>query len=154
MKIANKSTQMIASLREIMFASAPAMLVSKTRTMRAVEIKSRSGSSFEMVDFLILIGLIRAATPISRSMFMILLPITFPRSMSVLPLMSEEIETASSGAPVPIATMVSPINCFDILKFEATDEAPDTSQSAPLIKRTKPMTSKVICSAISICLFD
>ena len=82
-----------------------------------------------------------------------LLPITLPRSMSVLPFMSEVIDTASSGAPVPKATMVRPTNCFDTLKCEATDEAPDTSQSAPLIRKTKPITSINICSIISICLF-
>ncbi len=81
---------------------------------------------------------------------MMLLPITLPRSMSVLPLMREEMETASSGAPVPKATMVRPINCFDTLKWEATDDEPDTSQSAPLMRRIKPTISSVICMIISI----
>ena len=84
---------------------------------------------------------------------MMLLPITLPRSISVLPFMSEVIDTASSGAPVPKATMVRPTNCFDTLKCEATDDEPDTSQSAPLIRKTKPTTSKNICNTISICLF-
>ena len=144
MKIANNNTQIIASLREIRLVSAPVMSTSRTRTIRAVEIRSKSGISFEIVERLIFIGLIMAATPINRRMFMMLLPMTFPSSMSVFPEISEEMETANSGAPVPIATIVRPISCFETLKFEATDEAPETSQSAPLIRRMKPATSKMI----------
>ena len=112
--------------------------------MRAVEIKRSNGISLEIVDRLIFIGLIIAATPMSRRILIILLPMTFPSSMSVFPEISEEIETANSGAPVPIATIVRPISCFETLKFEAIDEAPETSQSAPLIRKMKPATSKMI----------
>ena len=154
MKIANNNTQMIASPREKMLASAPAIPISRNKTTIAVEIKSSNGSSLLIVDFLMPIGWMTAARPISSKILIILLPITLPRSMSVLPLISELIETANSGAPVPKATMVSPINCFDTLKCEATDEAPETSQSAPLIRRTKPTTRSVICNAISIFCFN
>ena len=106
---------------------------------------SRSrGNSLLMVVFLILIGWMTAATPMRSRILIILLPMTLPRSISVLPLMSELIETANSGAPVPNATMVSPINCFDTLKCEATEDAPETSQSAPLMRRIKPTTKSVI----------
>ena len=98
-------------------------------------------------------GRITAAMPISSSTLMMLLPITLPTKISVLPLMSEEKETASSGAPVPKATMVRPINSLLTLKLEATEDAPSTNQSAPLISKTKPIMSNATCKIISICLF-
>lgn len=134
----------------ISLAVAPVRPASRKRKIKAVEIRSKRGSSFEIVFLLILMGLIRAATPIKRRMFRILLPITLPRSISVLPLISEEIETASSGAPVPKATIVRPISCFETLKFEAAEEAPDTSQFAPLIKRVKPTIRRRICRIFSM----
>ena len=151
--MANNNTQMIASPREKVLASAPAIPISRKRTTIAVEMSRSRGSSLLIVLFLILMGWMSAAIPISRRMLIILLPMTLPRSISVLPFMSEVIDTASSGAPVPKATMVRPTNCFDTLKCEATDDEPDTSQSAPLMRRTKPTTSKNICNTISICLF-
>ena len=94
-----------------------------------------------------------AATPINSRTLMMLLPMTLPRRMSVLPLMSEEKDTASSGAPVPKATMVSPMRSLLTLKLAATDEAPSTSQSAPLISKTNPTIRRVSCSIMSMCLF-
>ena len=84
------------------------------------------------------------------STLMMLLPMTLPTRISVLPLMRDEKETASSGAPVPKATMVRPIKSLLTLKLEATEDAPSTSQSAPLIRSTKPSTSSAICNAISM----
>ena len=75
---------------------------------------------------------------------MILLPMTLPRRMSVVPFAREENETASSGAPVPKATMVSPMRSLLTLKFDATDEDPSTSQSAPLMRKIKPRPSSNI----------
>ena len=65
-------------------------------------------------------------------------------------IISDEKETASSGAPVPKATMVRPMRSLLTLKLEATEEAPSTSQSAALIRSIKPIMSKMICNAISI----
>ncbi len=127
--------------------------VSRIRTIKAVEIRRRRGSSLETVSFLTRIGLIRAAIPIRRRTFTILLPITLPSKISVLPEIKEENETASSGAPVPKATIVSPIKSLEILKLEATEEAPSTSQSAPLIRKINPIMRIRICKMISICLF-
>ena len=118
--------------------------------MRAVEINSRSGSSLETVSFLTLIGWMTAAIPISNKTLMILLPMTLPMRMSVLPLISDEKETANSGAPVPKATIVRPMRSLLTLKLEATDEAPSTNQSAPLISKMKPMISIKTCSIISM----
>ena len=118
--------------------------------MRAVEINSRSGSSLETVSFLTLMGRMTAAMPINSNTLIILLPITLPIRMSVLPLIKDEKETASSGAPVPKATIVRPMRSLLTLKLEATDEAPSTSQSAPLISKTKPMIRIKTCSIISM----
>ena len=140
----------MASAREKVFIMAPPRLTSRIRTMRAVEINSNNGNSFETVSFLTLKGLITAAMPTKRRTLMMLLPMTLPIRMSVLPLMRELKETASSGAPVPKATIVRPMRSFDTLKLDATEEAPSTSQSAPLINRIKPTMSNNICSTISI----
>ena len=137
-----RSRQTRASLREKMLVVASARVVSRTRTMRAVEMRSKSGSSLETVSFLTRMGWMRAATPMRRRTLMMLLPMTLPSKMSVLPLMSDEKETASSGAPVPKATMVRPIKSLLTLKLEATEEAPSTSQSAPLISKIKPSANK------------
>ena len=148
----------------MIFSASPEILSSKNKTTMAVEIKRSIGSSLAMVDFLMRIGFIRAAMPIRRRMFKILLPITLPISISVLPAIKDEMETASSGAPVPIATMVRPISCLETLKFEAMLEAPETSQSAPLMRKTKPTIKTTIrtsgfsfkfsaCNIVSIFLF-
>ena len=73
-----------------------------------------------------------------NKIFKILLPITFPKTMSPLPDINDFILTANSGALVPKATIVSPINIFGTLKLPATALAPSTKISAPLIKIIKP----------------
>ena len=143
---------MMASARENVLVTASVRLVSSNNTIKAEEISSSSGSSFETVSFLILMGRMTAAMPMRSSTFMILLPMTLPTRMSVLPLMRDEKETASSGAPVPKATMVRPTKSLLTLRCDATEEAPSTSQSAPLIKRANPTISNNIWSAISITL--
>lgn len=137
----------------IQFSLAPEIVVSRKRKTKPTVVRRSRGSSFEIVFRLILMGLINAATPIKSKMLMILLPMTLPSSMSVLPSIMEVMETASSGAPVPKATMVRPINCLDILKLEATLEAPSTSQSAPLIKITKPPMRSKTCNNILRSMF-
>ena len=127
--------------------------MSRTRTIRAVEIKSKSGSSFETVSFLTFIGRITAAIPTRSRTLMILLPMTLPSKMSVLLLKIEEKETASSGTLVPKATIVRPIKSLLTLKCEATEEAPSIRKSAPLIKQTKPTMRSMICIVISMFVF-
>ena len=73
-----------------------------------------------------------------NKIFKILLPITFPKTISPLPDINDFILTANSGALVPKATIVSPINILDTLKLPATALAPSTKISAPLIKIIKP----------------
>ena len=140
----NNSKQMMASLRLKTLLIALVRLTSRNRTMTAVEISRRSGSSLTTVFFLTLMGRITAAIPMRSKTLITLLPITLPRRMSVLPFIRAEKETASSGAPVPKATIVRPIRSLLTLKLDATLEAPSTSQSAPLIRKTNPTISRMI----------
>ena len=135
-------------------------LTSNNRTIKEVEMRSKSGSSLEIVSLWTLMGRITAAIPIRSRTLTILLPMTLPIRMSVLPFNMEEKETANSGAPVPKAIIVSPIKSLLTLKFEATLDAPSISQSAPLMSKTKPIISNMICNMISIvyalfsCVYD
>jgi hypothetical protein len=72
----------------------------------------------------------------------------FPKAASVFPFTDEITLTTSSGAEVPKETTVRPMARLDIPNFFAADEAPPTKKSAPLIKITKPITSR--SAAISI----
>ena len=152
--MAKNSRQMIPSVREIVLTSEFMRKVSRNNTTRTVEMRRSSGSSLLTVPFLIRMGRMSAPMPIRRRIFMMLLPITLPSNISVVPLMSAEMETASSGAPVPKATMVRPIKSLLTLKCVAVEDAPSISQSAPLIKITKPTTSSKICNAISMFVFN
>ena len=135
---------MIPSAREIVLTSASIRKISRKSTTRTVEISRSSGSSLATVVRLTVMGRMSAAMPISSRMFMILLPMTLPRSISVVPFNSEEIETANSGAPVPKAMIVRPIRSLLTLKCEAVETAPSISQSAPLMRTIKPAISKMI----------
>ena len=76
--------------------------------------------------------------------FNILLPITLPSTISPLPDRRDFTLTANSGALVPNATIVRPINIFDTLKLEATLLAPSTKKSAPLINIMNPTINRII----------
>ena len=125
-------------------------IVPRKSTTKVAVMRRSSGSSFDMVSFLILIGRMTAPMPIRRRMFKMLLPMTLPRSTSEVLLRSEANETASSGALVPKATMVSPMRSLETLKCEAAEDAPSIIQSAPLIKMTKPTMRSIICRKMSI----
>ena len=140
----------MASLREMALVVSFVREISKNRTTKAVEINNKMGISFLTVSFLTLIGQMRAPIPISRRTFKMLLPMTLPSSISVVPLIRELIEMASSGALVPKATMVRPIKSLETLKLVAMEEEPETNQSAPRIKKTKPRMRRMICNIISM----
>ena len=72
-------------------------------------------------------------------MLAMLLPNTLPIANSELPSKLAKRFTTNSGILVPKDTMVSPITNSGILFFFATEEAPSTNQSAPLISKTKPI---------------
>ena len=68
-------------------------------------------------------------------------PRTFPTAISLLPAKDAVALTASSGALVPNATIVSPIIILGTRNILATDELASTKKSAPLIRRTNPTIS-------------
>ena len=103
-----------------------------------------SGNSFLMVFFFTTNFLITTATPKIRRLLVILLPITLPSTISALPLARAFIEIANSGALVPKATIVNPINTLDTLKLVAVDDAPSTKISAPFIKNINPNNNNKI----------
>ena len=88
----------------------PPTLVKGTR-IRAnaviVRISSR-GKVVSIIDSSTVIGLIIAKTPITRKIFAILDPITFPTAISLCPIFAAETVPASSGKLVPIATTLNP----------------------------------------------
>ena len=104
-----------------------------------------NGISILSVFFFIGSAAISAVTPRITSIFIILLPSTFP---TVIPAPSGDnaafMLTAASGALVPIATMVRPTTISGILHFTAILDAPSTNISAPFIINTKPSTNNSI----------
>lgn len=75
-------------------------------------------------------------------MLKMLEPMMFPKTTSWVPLgditVPEIIFTTSSGADVPMATIVRPIAISETLNLLAREEAPLTNRSAPFISKTKP----------------
>ena len=134
----------IPSLLVIAFVSPPANCISRNNTTNAVENNKHNGNSFFTVLSLTFTGLIIAAAPNIKSELIMQLPTTFPNTISVLPDDNALIETANSGADVPNAIIVNPINIFETLKFCAVDDAPSTKISAPLISKQKPTINKII----------
>ncbi len=63
------------------------------------------------------------------------------RAISLAPWTAAVILTASSGALVPTATIVSPIINPGTLKFLARAALPSTKRPAPLIRAVKPAVS-------------
>jgi len=68
-------------------------------------------------------------------------PTTLLTEISLDPCSAAETLTASSGALVPSATIVSPIITDGTLRFFAASELPLTNISAPLISAIKPISS-------------
>ena len=93
-----------------------------------------------------------AEIPTTAKILKILLPTTLPKDIALVPANAEVMETAASGALVPNATIVKPTMMVGIFKLYATLLAPSTNTSAPLIKSTNPMISKInwIISSIDI----
>lgn len=82
--------------------------------------------------------------------FMIFDPTIFPTAISDFPLLAATIEVVSSGALVPIATIVSPMIASDIWNFFARDTAPSTRTFHPKASKTRPSMIKQNAKRISI----
>ena len=87
-----------------------------------------------------------AETPITAKILKMLLPTTLPKDIALVPANAEVMDTAASGALVPNATMVKPTIMVGIFKLYATLLAPSTNTSAPFIKSTNPIISKITCN--------
>ena len=75
------------------------------------------------------ISIIIAEKDNARHVFAILLPITFPKTITPRFLLAAEIEVASSGREFPNATMENPIILSETLKYCAIAFAPFISKS-------------------------
>ena len=83
-------------------------------------------------------GAISALRPRMPSTLKMLLPTTLPTAMSVVPVSAAPTDTASSGALVPKATIVSPTTSGEMPNEIARREAPRTRRSAPTVRITRP----------------
>lgn len=84
-----------------------------------------------------------AVIPIISKILAMLLPITFPIAIPLLPFKLEVMLTISSGKEVPIETTVRPITKLDIFSLFAMEIAPSTRKSAPCISNKKPKAKMI-----------
>ena len=89
------------------------------------------GISLRTVLVAITIGETMAATPTISSVLKMLLPMTLPTAMSVVPFRAETKLTKNSGADVPMATTVRPITICGTFNRWAIEVAPSVRRSAP-----------------------
>ena len=83
-------------------------------------------------------GVISADTPRMNRTLKMLLPTTLPMAMSLLPWIAEPTETATSGALVQKATIVSPTTSGETPQDSASRLLPRTSSSAPMTRAPRP----------------
>ena len=83
-------------------------------------------------------GLTVASTPITKNMFAILDPITFPTAISLWPILAAETVPASSGRLVPTATTLKPITISGTPNALAISTAELTVICAPISKAINP----------------
>src|SRR6056297_1486841 len=106
------------------------------------------GSSLRMVVLLMAKGDSMAENPMTKAMLAIFEPTTFEMAIEPEPFMDALILTANSGALVPNATTVRPMNNGETPKLVAKPEAPSTSQSAPFTSKAIPRIRKTNCNVI------
>ena len=129
----NRASRKIIPVRRVSF---PKVIPHATITI--VEIMTNGISTFTVAGFTLRVVMIEVIPRIT-STFIILLPITFPIEIPLLPATAALRLTAASGALVPIATMVSPITSSGTPNFLATAAAPSTKKSAPFMSIIKPI---------------
>ena len=89
-----------------------------------------------------------AVAPKTKAILAILEPMALPIASPGASSRAAIVETSISGAEVPKATIVRPINRGDMPRWLAVAEAPSTKRSALQISRIKPI--KTAAMAISI----
>lgn len=128
-------SNIIPSIRPIIFLFAPSRKLSLTRTRKRRLVRITIGRSKNLVVRESAIGNIQALTQRIRSTFAIFEPRTFPIAISVFPEILARIETISSGILVPTATIVSPIIACDIQNLLAIDTEPSTRAFPQKVRR-------------------
>ncbi len=141
-------SNIIPSIRPIIFVLAPSRKLSLTRTTKRRLIRITIGRSKNLVVRESTIGNMQALTQRIRSTFAIFEPRTFPIAISVFPEILARIETISSGILVPTATIVSPIIACDIPNFFAIDTEPSTSAFPQKARRMSQKITETIESNI------
>lgn len=123
--------------------------LSSMSTQNEVVTNSNIGSSFLMVLCFILMGFVKAASPIIKKTLTIQLPITLAKA--IVPFLARTLlkEMATYGAQVPKETIVRAINILGTLHFIAMDEAPSTNISLAFIIAIKPINKKITSNIIS-----
>ena len=91
---------------------------------------------------------VRPAANVTRNIFAILEPTTFPTEMSGDPFVTASIETTSSQSEVPKPTTINPIKNSEILSFLPIAIALDISISAPFTKSKSPIRSVDMLNSI------
>ena len=103
------------SMRDMLFSVMPGMMASLASRNTRIDTTMPMGMSRRDCSRLISKGRIMAVTPIIRNTLAMFEPSTLPMAMSPWPVRALCIETKSSGAEVPIPTMVRPMMKLEIL---------------------------------------
>ena len=91
---------------------------------------------------------VRPAANVTKKIFAIFEPMTFPTEISGDPLITASIETTSSHSEVPKPTTINPIKNSETLSFLPIAIALDISISAPFTKRKSPIKSEDMLNSI------
>ena len=89
-------------------------------------------------------GRMHAVVPSTNAILVILDPKAFPSASPGLPSKAATAETSSSGADVPIDTMVRPIRKWLMPSREARLAAPSTNLSALMTVSAMPRTTATV----------
>ena len=133
---ANKASRIIDSKRVI-------LLPNINMTVRMMAASAEHGQSRRSSVRSAASGHKIALTPATTSRLKMFDPTTLPTAISFAPSSAAVTLTASSGADVPNATIVSPMMSGDTPRRRARPDAPETNQSAPLTSRAKPATRQM-----------
>ena len=114
-------------------------LPSRQTAVRRSEETRAKGISLTIVACEIEIGATAAAAPTMSKLLKIFDPTILPKANPVLPFRAETTDVNSSGALVPIATIVRPMTISGMFIFRAMAAAPSVNLSAPQSTAMTPM---------------
>ena len=126
------------SMRLTTLAASPSSSVSLATAHITSELRITRGNSLLINPLPTDIGITMAVQPTMARMLNMLLPTTLPNASSALSFNAAVTLTTSSGADVPIATIVRPITRSEMPKRLATAEAPSVNALAPMSINPSP----------------